>query len=71
MCHLITLILLMKVGCGVSQGYIRGPLLIAMCTNDLANASLLLFSLYYAGETNIFVTGTNIDSLISLMNTGV
>ena len=40
-----------------------------MYINDLCNVSSLLFSLLYADDTNMFVTGKNIENLIFLMNT--
>ena len=40
-----------------------------MYINDLCIVSSLLFSLLYADDTNMFVTGKNIENLICLMNT--
>ena len=40
-----------------------------MYINDLCNVSSLLFSLLYADDTNMFVTGKNIENLVFLMNT--
>ena len=40
-----------------------------MYIKDLSNVSSLLFSLLYANDTNMFVTGKNRENLICLMNT--
>ena len=40
-----------------------------MYINDLCKVSSLSFSLLYADDTNMFVTGKNIENLIFLMNT--
>ena len=40
-----------------------------MYINDLSNVSSLLFSLLYADDTDLFVTGKNIENLIFLINT--
>ena len=35
----------------------------------MANASAVLFSLLFADETNVFVTGKNLSNLMESMNT--
>ena len=56
------------VTCGVSQGSMMGPLLFLLYVNDIANVSTSLLPILFADDTNVFLTGNNIDQIIEIMN---
>ena len=57
-----------NIKCGVPQGSILGPLLFLLYINDLSDVSTNLFSLLFADDSNMFITGKNVGNLIQIMN---
>ena len=45
-----------------------GPLLFLLYVNDIANVSTSLLPILFADDTNVFLTGNNIDQMIEIMN---
>ena len=57
-----------SIKCGVPQGSGLGPLLFLLYVNNIHTCSNLLFFILFAGDTNLFISGKNIEELETLVN---
>ena len=55
--------------CGVLQGSILGPLLFICSMNDIGNISDFLYTILYADDTSVLLSGKVYAHLIELLNT--
>ena len=53
---------------GVPQGSILGPLLFLLYISDMASVSTILYTMFFADDTNVFSSGRNANQLIRIMN---
>ena len=45
-----------------------GPLLFTLYINDIANVSDIIFPLIFADDTNVFVTGKDLNHMVDIIN---
>ena len=58
----------MDVTCGAPQGSILGQILFILYFNDLCNVSDFLKFVFFADDTNLFVSGDSINGLYKTVN---
>ena len=59
---------LSTITCGVPQGSILGPLLFILYFNDLNTVSDVIRTIMFADDTNLFITGKNLDEIKIQLN---
>ena len=59
----------MTVTCGVPQGSILGPALFILYINDMCNVSMLMKSIVFADDTNLFYSGDNLSQVCETVST--
>ena len=58
----------MNITCAVHLGSILDPLLFLLYINDIPTVSNILFPILLADDTNVFMSGNNVDDLIYSIN---
>ena len=56
------------IDCGVPQGSILGPLIFLLYIKDLSTVSMSCFSILFADDTNMFITGKDFPDMCHRLN---
>ena len=56
-----------QINCGVPQGSVLGPLLFIIYMNDVKNVSDFLYTILYADDTSVLLSGKDYITLVKLL----
>ena len=57
-----------SIKCAIPQGSTLGPLLFIIYMNGICNVSELLYTIMYADDTSVIMSGDDLESLIQSVN---